>query len=663
MTHEEKIQLYQDAKDAYYSGEPLMSDLEFDKLEKEIGLENKGYIGTHHSEEYTVKHPFLMGSLSKVQVKEDKDKDFGDTHSSNKEFKHIDFQKYADEAETYLSKSHAYSLPGWEFQATPKYDGCSVEIVIDDNGNFVSASTRGDGEYGKPIDVWMKDVWERDFKDKSYNLFMGNDSASGIKFLVVRGECLVKRSVFENKYKRVFTNPRSFVAGVLGQDWNDTPEQRSIRKDLCVICYDYRFVSYDGSVNEIDYLDDKLWFDVPGEKASVFKSRTIFNKNVFSMLYEYFDNVRKNEIDYALDGFVIKPAPKFRLQELDRERQRDCIAIKFLPEIVTTTIEDVEWNVGKTGEYFPTAICKEVILGDKKVTKASLHNYSNMKNNNIGIGAEIRISLAGDIIPFVYEVVKTPDILDMKLPEDSYVCQTTNDGSQNATLHLMKDASETDHMKISLMSSVSALKINGIGEKVAERLFNEVSQEPNIINYMSDTSLKKIKDAFGESKSTENLVNSLISRKNSLNIYEIILSMSFTNCGEKMSKIAANIILGNIVDTTGANKDVLAWANDPESKQRQAVERYMEMFGISKETKKYTEFSSSSQKTKVILTGDPKFCTPFATKKLWLESHPEYEETSSWKEAQVLFTNDLSSTTSKMEKAKKLGIEIRIYEK
>ena len=65
-----KEQLYNNAKEAYYNGQPIMSDIEFDELESEIGLENKGYVGTRHNPSYTIKHPFIMGSLSKVQIKE-----------------------------------------------------------------------------------------------------------------------------------------------------------------------------------------------------------------------------------------------------------------------------------------------------------------------------------------------------------------------------------------------------------------------------------------------------------------------------------------------------------------------------------------------------------------------------------------------------------------
>ena len=73
MDNLEKKNLYDRAKEAYFNGEPIMSDYEFDTLESELGLENNSYIGTHHQKSYTIKHPFIMGSLSKIQIKENND--------------------------------------------------------------------------------------------------------------------------------------------------------------------------------------------------------------------------------------------------------------------------------------------------------------------------------------------------------------------------------------------------------------------------------------------------------------------------------------------------------------------------------------------------------------------------------------------------------------
>ena len=73
MEQNEKLTLYKYAKEKYYNGEPIMGDAEFDALEKELGLNNKGFIGTRHNPSYTEEHPFVMGSLSKVQIKENEE--------------------------------------------------------------------------------------------------------------------------------------------------------------------------------------------------------------------------------------------------------------------------------------------------------------------------------------------------------------------------------------------------------------------------------------------------------------------------------------------------------------------------------------------------------------------------------------------------------------
>ena len=103
----DKRELYDKAKEAYYNGEPIMTDAEFDQLEAEIGLVNKGYIGTHHQKSYTVKHPFIMGSLSKVQIKED------DNHN-------VDWSGFQEKVMTYLRKSMGFGKENWFYVVTPK---------------------------------------------------------------------------------------------------------------------------------------------------------------------------------------------------------------------------------------------------------------------------------------------------------------------------------------------------------------------------------------------------------------------------------------------------------------------------------------------------------------------------------------------------------------
>ena len=164
LSLDEKVNLYNRCKELYYTGdkESPLTDIEFDELEKELGLENKGYIGTHHQKSYTVKHPFIMGSLSKIQVKFDKDNT-------------IHFEEYIPQIKSYLNKSYGVNRDDWYFEITPKYDGCSFEAVIDRDLNLVSVSTRGDGEFGKDIKPWFEKEFENNIepylKDFSLNNF------------------------------------------------------------------------------------------------------------------------------------------------------------------------------------------------------------------------------------------------------------------------------------------------------------------------------------------------------------------------------------------------------------------------------------------------------------------------------------------------------------
>ena len=94
MTKKEKLELYYQAKEAYYNGQEIMTDYEFDTLEKELGLENKSEVGTKHNPSYTVKHPFIMGSISKVQIHKDKEGNIDWKKYFNEDSKYYDYDLY-----------------------------------------------------------------------------------------------------------------------------------------------------------------------------------------------------------------------------------------------------------------------------------------------------------------------------------------------------------------------------------------------------------------------------------------------------------------------------------------------------------------------------------------------------------------------------------------
>ena len=212
MTKEE---LYYKAKEAYYNGQEIMSDVEFDALEKELGLENKSYVGTKSSTAYTVRHPFIMGSLSKVQV-----------HDLD------DFSSYTEDIKKYVGDN--------AIEVTPKFDGCSFECVINQDGTVDSISSRGDGNYGKDLRSHLINHIKAIYKE----YYTPGSQA------VIRGEVLVKLKTFEEKYKDKFSSPRSMVSGVLNSTSHEYDD------DLDIVIYDYRVLE-NGSWKE------REWYDLP----------------------------------------------------------------------------------------------------------------------------------------------------------------------------------------------------------------------------------------------------------------------------------------------------------------------------------------------------------------------------------------------------------------
>jgi DNA ligase (NAD+) len=465
--------------------------------------------------------------------------------------------------------------------------------------------------------------------------------------LVIRGECLIDKAKFDSKYSKDFTIPRSFVSGVINTDWENTPEQIERRKDLSWVCYDYREIYSNGVIVELDYFDERD--NLPGEMPiQVYHNVKSIHAHTLEDIYKFFEETR-NKFGYALDGFVIKPAEPFRLQDNTRDRQEDCIAVKFLPEIVKAEIIDIEWNVGKTGEYFPTAILQEVILGGKKVNRVSLHNYGWMETNRCGIGSKVEIVLSGDIIPNVLEVYG--ESTDYNLPNDAEVVGI---GECDESLHLMKIMTISNMNHFNFINSVNTLKIDGIGEKVGEVLYNAIPED-NIIKLMTDSNLQKIEDILGESKSTSNIINALKDRRNKLSLYDVVLSLCLPNCGEKNTEWFVKKISGLNPDSKGI-PTVVKDLSEKDAILFMIEEEYMKPFGISY----IKEIAVSEDKIPVIMTGSPKACG-FNTKADFLAKHPEYVETSKWNECQILFTDDLDSDSSKMQKAKKLGITIKKY--
>jgi len=637
MGKDNRVELYNAAKEAYYnSGEELMPDYEFDELERELGLENKSEVGAaSRNASYTVKHPYVMGTLSKVQIHKGKDGN-------------VSWQQYFEEAKKWFGDN--------KLIITPKYDGCSYECVMS-HGKIMSVSSRGDSEFGRDLMMHLKKKLEP--------IAMVSEPYGE---LVVRGEVLVKKSLFASKWQGKFTNPRSFVSGILNSDYDGSLD--GALSDLDIVAYDIRHVDGDGTVNDNDF----TWYLGKCSSCSAFsdilpkmykQGVVINNGDDFRAVYEEFDNYRR-ETDYALDGIVIKPVAECRVCNTQLRRPTDCVAIKFIPVLEETEVTNITWQLGKTREMTPIVWVKPVVMDGKNVQKCSGHNYGWLVSKKVSIGSRVVLSLAGDIIPFLYKVTDTSQFSVGKL------CLPYGTHVENG-IHLVKELTEREAAKLAFTNSAQSLQVAGIGAETADKVFEWLhSQDETTMEFFGGDVQKFKKNILectpeevyfgcGGGKSGQKAEKEFKKLLSSLTLADIIKSLSLKMCADKAAEQCASYLIGGDADFSHLPAVGYEWVMDSKSAEMEILNTVLESVGktIDDFKQHYIEKQSvDSEKTPIIMTGEP---NGYRSKGEFLQLHPEYRNTGSWKEVKIVFTNSMDSNTGKMKKAREHGIEIRLY--
>ena len=656
LTKAEKLKLYKLAKEEYAKGTPILEDFEFDALQEELGYENKDKTPTRKNPKYTVKHPLIMGSLSKVQIKADKNGN-------------IDWATFLKEIKRFINKNHDNA----KLIITPKFDGCSFEIVTDNEGNIASISGRGDNKFGSDY----------------YNQLIGKatDAITNIKDkrnLCLRGEILISKTIFNSKYsvevdpENGFANPRSWVAGLLYRDYENTPTYNAMLNDMSMVIYDIR--KYNGS----EWVETD-WTDYIGEIPShflpeVFSDEFMLNTpEDLEFIYNKYNNYRIKKCEFALDGIVVKPQVAYRENNNTDYRPKDCVAIKFIPQLQETEIVDISWKLSeKTGELIPTIVTKPVIMDGKTITRASASNYGRLLNDKISIGTKVIISLAGDIIPFIYKVTDTTSFnennLNIPTEYETYI-EEGGIGKSGEVKRLKVILSEADRTRNNFITSVKNLNIPNLGPALAIELYNYLvdKSSASATNDFFDIKEVPVPDnillvspediALGiGGKNGEKIRKEFINVLHLLTLKDIIMTCNFTGCGSKIAEQCANYLVGNEYDFAHLSEKSYNWVFDKTSDNYMKVLNIVNSFG-----KQFTDFvvieteeekAFKAEQIPVILTGEP---NDYASKGEFLKLHPEYRMTGSWKEVKIVFTNSLDSNTGKMKKAREKGIEIRVY--
>jgi DNA ligase (NAD+) len=293
------------------------------------------------------------------------------------------------------------------YSCEPKIDGVAVSLLYE-GGLLVRAATRGDGVTGEDITHNVKTIREVPLRLRLTDT--GNAMQMAVpKVLEVRGEIYMPRSGFERVNQegeksggKIFVNPRNAAAGTLRQ----LDSRITAKRPLRMFCY---------SVGQVALADGK---QLPDTLSATFDYLAHWGLMVnperstvtgAKAALEYAEQLlaKRDGLDYEIDGAVIK-VDRLQLQAelgVNARTPRWATAYKFPAEEVSTVVNDVEFQVGRTGTITPVARLEPVFVGGVTVSNATLHNMAEIERLGVRIGDTVIIRRAGDVIPKVVKVV------------------------------------------------------------------------------------------------------------------------------------------------------------------------------------------------------------------------------------------------------------------
>src|SRR5829696_1608946 len=353
-------------RDAYYRGDPLVADAEYDELEDEL----RGLIA---------EHPELTPDLNPLE-------EVGAPSVLHAPVRHsrpmLSLEKATkpEQVEAFFER-----FPGQPVVVMPKLDGLSLALVYE-RGRLARAVTRGDGTTGEDVTTLVRAIADG-----------VPERITSTATTEVRGELVMLRSTFaaynEAHPDKPLINPRNAAAGtVRAKDPSSVAERRlqffafdlhtegEVHDDLAAGLADLGFAAAD-----MRHADDA--------------------RQAQAMIGEI--EARRNELDYDLDGAVLRLADRtaFAAAGTRANSPRGALAFKYAAEEKTTLLADVIWDVGKIGKVAPVAVLEPVFVGGTTVTRATLANQEVIRARDVRIGDTVLVRRAGDVIPFVAGVL------------------------------------------------------------------------------------------------------------------------------------------------------------------------------------------------------------------------------------------------------------------
>jgi len=502
--------LCEKASQAYYEGNPFMSDEFFDtclerlryfrpysRLFKTVGADIQ-------SSFEKVRHETRMASQAKVN----------DLEGFHRHFQYLGDLEY--------------------LVATEKMDGFAISLLYERKGRgfvLVRGATRGDGDTGEDITENVRTIADIPYRIDPPSLLISDD----IDRFEIRGEIYMKKSVFKDVAEKAmkeegkeYKTCRNLASGSARHKNPEVVSERNLS-----------FKAYDLLGVETDNYMDTLTI-ISAMKVPIVYRYLIDMKSAEEAFEDFVET--RNELDYDIDGVVFRIDNNEVYEELGStsHHPRGAVAWKFQNQTATSVIKDIIWQVSRTGQINPVALLDPVEICGATIQKASLHNITNIEEMKLGIGSAVVVSRRNDVIPHVEKVVSNEGNIDY--PDHCPVCnapaviRTSDNGIKNlfctSVMCPSRRVAEFDHF-------CKRLGMKGIATKTLEKMLGigmlyDFKDLFNIRPYMIVENL----DGFGP-KSAQKIVDTIQeARKTEFHIF--LSALGFEHLGQTVSKLIAD---------------------------------------------------------------------------------------------------------------------------
>ena len=559
----------------YYTlGSPQIPDDDYDALmSRLIELERKHDLATPDSPSQRVgsapadsegfgevKHELPMQSLDKVSDKQalfDFETRIGKRLQAAETETESDFELIADSTPDSTSDPTTAQL---DYSCEPKIDGVAVSVLYR-RGLLQRGATRGDGVTGEDITHNVRTV---------RNLPLHIPALKNTPQLEVRGEIFISKPGFAELNRRseaeggkTFVNPRNTAAGAVRQ----LDPAATARIPLQMYCYGVGFTegfNLPDKLDEIFTLLESFNLPVNPDRAAC--------KGVSACLDYCLDLLaRRDRLDYEIDGAVIKLNSRTMQQTLGSNVRspRWATAYKFPAEEKSTTVLDVQFQVGRTGTVTPVARLKPVFVGGVTVSNTTLHNMDEIERLGLRIGDRVIVRRAGDVIPKVVKVIEPEPEAKSKtktkrkkitVPQKCPVCDAPveQDGVlYKCTAGITCPAQRKESIRH--FASRTAMDIEGLGEKLIEQLVDagRLTSVKDIYTLKPDelADMERMGD-----KSAANLI-AAIDKSRQTTLPRFLYSLGIREVGEATAQGLANHY-GTLEAIAEADEDALEQVGD-----------------------------------------------------------------------------------------------------